>query len=74
MTLETEIESYIRKATTFTENKYSDGSVNWNYVDADACMEFGKYFALIGDILNKVADEYFEKEIEKQEYVFENKL
>ena len=29
------------KAVSLDENLYEDGSVNWNYVDADLFMEFG---------------------------------
>ena len=29
------------KAVSLGENLYEDGSVNWNYVDADLYMEFG---------------------------------
>ena len=29
------------KAVSLGENLYEDGSVNWNYVDADLCMQFG---------------------------------
>ena len=29
------------KAVSLDENLYEDGSVNWNYVDADLYMEFG---------------------------------
>ena len=29
------------KAVSLGENLYEDGSVNWNYVDADMFMQFG---------------------------------
>ena len=29
------------KAVSLVENLYEDGSVNWNYVDADMFMQFG---------------------------------
>ena len=29
------------KAVSLGENLYEDGSVNWNYVDADLFMQFG---------------------------------
>ena len=29
------------KAVSLVENLYEDGSVNWNYVDADLYMQFG---------------------------------
>ena len=38
------LESYMRDAVTNTENLQKDGSVNWNFVDADCYMDVGHYF------------------------------
>jgi len=32
------VENYVRKAVALAENRNEDGTVNWNFVDADVYM------------------------------------
>ena len=41
MTISKEMAQAFNRAVTNPENIQSNGSVNWNYVDADLYMEFG---------------------------------
>ena len=38
------LESNMREAVTLDENLQKDGSINWNFVDADCYMTVGHYF------------------------------
>ena len=57
-TLIQEIQTAITIAALLDENKLENGKVNWNFVDADVCIQFGDHFKLIGDLLNETADAY----------------
>jgi len=48
MIISTQLARVFNKAVTSTENLWEDGSVNWNYVDADVHM----------DMLGKAPDNY----------------
>ena len=49
------------KAVSLGENLYEDGSVNWNYVDADLFMEFGPSHTEINErYLSELHYEMFE--------------
>ena len=49
------------KAVSLGENLYEDGSVNWNYVDADLYMEFGPKHTEINErYLSELHYEMFE--------------
>ena len=49
------------KAVSLVENLYEDGSVNWNYVDADLYMEFGPKHTEINErYLSELHYEMFE--------------
>ena len=49
------------KAVSLGENLYEDGSVNWNYVDADLYMEFGPKHTEINErYLSELHYEIFE--------------
>ena len=51
MVISTQLARAFNKAVTSTENLWEDGSVNWNYVDADVHM----------NMLGKVPDNYTEQ-------------
>ena len=49
------------KAVSLGENLYEDGSVNWNYVDADLYMQFGPSHTEINErYLSELHYEMFE--------------
>ena len=49
------------KAVSLGENLYEDGSVNWNYVDADLFMQFGPSHTEINErYLSELHYEMFE--------------
>ena len=43
------LESTMRSAIDKDENKKEDGSINWNFVDADAYMECRSFFFFVKD-------------------------
>ena len=52
MIISTQIARAFNKAVTSTENLWEDGSVNWNYVDADVHM------ALLGATPDNYVDQF----------------
>lgn len=58
------LESNMREAITLPENLQKDGSINWNFVDADAyhaCHNFFRsdkdFYESFHDIAEKIANE-----------------
>ena len=56
-----EIKDSIKQAADRPENRYENGAINWNFVDADVCIEYGTHFELIGSLLDEVADDMLKK-------------
>ena len=48
------------KAIDDTQNINADGSINWNFVDADMNLELGTFYSsdYLYECLNVMADEY----------------
>ena len=54
------LESTMREAVRNTENLNEDGSINWNFVDADCYMAVGNFFKdqdTYMDSFNEIADQ-----------------
>jgi len=59
-TLKQQLQMSITLACLKDENKFEDGDINWNYVDADVTMDYPNApNDLIVELLNKTADEYY---------------
>lgn len=64
-TLREDIRAALVCATFAKENRNEDNSINWDFVDSDVCIEFGKrdtgtdqgIFFLISEIMNELAEE-----------------
>ena len=56
----TDIVSSFKKAIAKEENVFSDGFINWNFVDADMNLELGTFYSsdYLYECLNVMADEY----------------
>jgi hypothetical protein len=53
------LETQMRLAVELEENLNADGSINWDFVDADVYMETGKFFkdrATYDEYFDEVAD------------------
>ena len=50
-----------QKATTNPENINSSGGLNWNFVDADLCLELGGFYSLdyLYECFEVLVDNYF---------------
>jgi hypothetical protein len=53
------IERYMREAIALEENRYENGEINWDFIDADVFMRLnpvGKTAEMYNELFNKVAD------------------
>ena len=63
--LRDEIRAAVVCATFAKENRTTDNEINWDFVDSDVCIEFGKVdtgtgqgiFFLIGEVIEELAEE-----------------
>jgi len=55
------IDERIVKYARLPENQNADGTVNWNYVDADICMELN----MTTECLNDYYLPYFDKAVDR---------